>query len=388
MIMKSNFNPQCITYSQMNLIFNARLFYRRLTIWTRAYIISRYLGIGTPEELFGRFYLETLGTGNIVRTFWGREAANQYNQLLSTYAIALRDLISAQLEGDTEAINQNVNRLYQDVYERASFIASINPYVNETEFRKQLETYLQYTIEEANNFISGNYRSDIELFNRLTELSNQLGDALAQSLFNYITSGVQITTPLQDRQHCLTYEQVDAIYNIRMFWFELFIWVRTLMLSKYLGIGNEAEVYARLKKVPENYVNTLRQFFGENPAVYELQLELNTYLELIDSLINAQIEGNTDAVNHITRLLYQNADDRALSVSKLNPFWDQNEWRTRLYNNLRLTLDELNTFLTGDYTRNLDIFNTLLELAESTSGYFAQGLINYIWNSIIVDIPN
>ncbi len=372
----------------MNLIFNTRLFYRRLTIWTREYIISRYLGIGTQEELFSRFYLETLDAGNFVRPFFGREAADRYSQLLSTYAIALRDLISAQLEGNTEAINQNVNRLYQDLDERASFIASINPYVNKTEWVKQLQTYLQYTIEEANNFITGNYRNDIELFDRLTELSNQLGDAVAQSLYSYITSGAQDTAQLQDSQQCFTYEQVDGIYNIRMFWFELFIWVRSLMISKYLGVGNETEIYDRLGQVPENYVKNLRQFFGDNPAIDELQLELNTYIALIDSLIDAQKEGNADAVNRITQLLYQNADERAISVSKLNPFWEQNEWKARLYNNLRLTLDESNTFLTGDYARNLDIFDTLLDLAENTSGYFAQGLINYIRNPIIGDSHN
>lgn len=378
--MKNDFNPQCITYSQMNLIFNTRLFYRRLTIWTREYIIGRYLGIGTPEELFGRFYLETLGSRNFVRTFFGREASNQYSQLLSTYAIALRELISAQLEGDTEGINQSVNRLYQDLHERASFIASINPYVNESEWEKQLQAYLQYTLEEANGFISGDYRNDIESFERLNELSNQLGDAAAQSLYSYITSGRQVGAPLQNSQQCFTYEQVNEIYNIRMFWFELFTWVRSLMISKYFKIGNEAEIYDKIKRVNENYVNALKQFFGANPAADELQLELNTYLELMDRLINAQMEGNTDAVNQITQLLYQNAEERAISVSKLNPFWDQNEWKTRLYNNLRLTLDESNTFLTGDYTKNLDIFSTLLDLAENTSGYFAQGLVSYIQN--------
>jgi hypothetical protein len=32
----------------------------------------------------------------------------------------------------------------------------------------------------------------------------------------------------------------------------------------------------------------------------------------------------------------------------------------------------------GDYARNIDIFNTLLNQAESTSSYFAQGLFRYL----------
>ena len=42
--MKHDFNPQCITYSQMNMIFNSRIYYRRLMTWTRAFLISKYYG--------------------------------------------------------------------------------------------------------------------------------------------------------------------------------------------------------------------------------------------------------------------------------------------------------------------------------------------------------
>jgi hypothetical protein len=85
----TNFNPQCITYSQMNLIVNARIYYRRLTTWTRAYIISRYFGIGTAEAQFERLYLESLDIGNMLQIIFGREYSEQYSQLVSMYAISL-----------------------------------------------------------------------------------------------------------------------------------------------------------------------------------------------------------------------------------------------------------------------------------------------------------
>ena len=380
MIAKYNFNPQCITYSQMNLIYNARIYYRRLIIWTRIYLISRYFGIGSPEELFGRLYSEYLEIGNMFRLIFGRDISNQYSQLVSEFAIGLRGLLSAQTEGNTEAINSNVERLYQNVKDRAAFLAGINPYWSEAEYINLFETYVQYTIEEANSIAAGDYSKDIETFDRLASLSNRMGDTLAQGLYEYITSGQPVDLQPQNIQQCLTYEQVNAIYNIRMFWFELNYWTRTFMLSRYTGLGNVNEVHARLKQVPVNYVNNLKLIFGENAAIDALLVELNSYIDLIDALITAQMEGNTDEVNRITQLLYQNADDRAASVSSLNPFWDQNEWTARLYNNLRSTINESNTFLTKDYTRNLDIFGSLLNLADNTSGYFAQGLVNYIEN--------
>ena len=381
--MKKDFNPLCITYSQMNLIFNLRISWRRLTTWIRAYILSRYVGIGSEEELFSSLYLEALNFSDMLQVIFGREISRENTTYLYKYTILLRELISAQLSGDTEAVQQNIDRLYQNVNENAAFLASINPYWNEAEWQDMLGTYLQYILEEANSFVLGDYKKDIEIFDRITALTNKMGDAFAQGLYNYLTSGQQptATPPPVEGIACLTMEQMNEIYNIRMFWFELVTWVRSYMLSRYYNIGDENEVKARLQQVPLNYVDALRQFFGENPAQDELQSELNTFINLLDDLITAQMEGDIEEINRITQLLYQNADARAASVSKLNPYWDENEWRKRLYNNTRSTLDESTTFLTEDFARNLDIFSTLLDQAESTSGYFAQGLINYLYSN-------
>jgi hypothetical protein len=379
--MKRDFNPLCITYSQMNLIFNLRIAWRRLTSWIRAYIISRYVGIGTEEELFSSLYLEALNFSVMLQVIFGREISRENTSYLYQYTILLRELISAQLSGDMEAVQQTIDRLYQNANENAAFLASINPYWNEAEWQEMLGTYLQYTLEEANSFTSGDYKKDIETFDRITALTNRMGDVFAQGLYNYLTSGQQSTAtppPLIEGMTCLTEEQMNGIYNIRMFWFELVTWVRNYMLSRYYNIGDVDEVKARLQQVPLDYVNALKQFFGENPAEGELQSELNTFIDLLDDMITAQMEGNIDEINRITQLFYQNADARAASVSKLNPYWNENEWRARIYNNVRSTLDESTTFLTGDFARNLDIFTTLLDQAESTSGYFAQGLINYL----------
>lgn len=378
MAVKNKFNRQCITYSQISMIFNSRIFWRRFTTWIRVYIISRYTGIGTEEEAFGRLYIETSGVGDMLQIIFERENSRRVSQLLNLIIFTLRDLISSQLSGNSEAMSQNVTRLSRTAEELAAFLAGINPYLNREEWENTMKTYIQNTIEEANSFAAGNYRQDIETFGRLTELSNQLGDLFAQALYDYVTSGSQdANSPAQgsDRQ-CVAFEQMNQIYGIRMFWFEMTTWVRAYMISRYRGIGNVDAVKARLEQVPVEYVGTLRQIFGDRVDPY-LEL-LTNYIDLIDALITAQIENNTDEINRITRLLYQNADQRAAFISSLNPYWDQNEWRRRLYNNLRSTIDESTTLLTGDYARNLDIFSTLLDQGESSSGYFARGLFRYM----------
>lgn len=376
--MKNNFNPQCITYGQMNLIYNLRIAWRRITILTRAYIISRYEGIGNAEEVFNRLYLEVQNFSDMIRLIFGLETSRRNEGYLVQYTIILRDLISANLEGNMEAIQQNIDRLHQNINDNAAFLSSINPYWSTAEWRDMLEKYFQYTIEGANSFEAADYKRAIQIFDRHTELTNRMGYIFAQGVYNYITAGQQIVGLPQGSQQCFSYEQMNQIYSIRMFWFELATWTISYMRSRYRGFGDVNDVLNRLRQVPIDYVNTLRQFFGENPAINELQLELNTYIDLIDDLITAQMEGNTDEIERITQLLYHNADERAASVSKLNPFWTEDEWRTRLYNNLENTLQLSTTYLNGDYARNLDISSMLLDQAESASDYFAQGLVNYL----------
>jgi hypothetical protein len=162
-----------------------------------------------------------------------------------------------------------------------------------------------------------------------------------------------------------------------MVWFELFYWVRNYMLSRYVGLGNVDEVFTRLQQVSVDYTNALKQVFGEQVAEDLLQ-EINLYFVLLGDFITAQMEGNTDELDRVTQLLYENAEKRAALISSVNPLWDFNEWRTRLFNNTRITIDESTTFLTGDYARNIDIFSRLLDLSESTSTYFAQGIYQYL----------
>ncbi|HML37853.1 MAG TPA: hypothetical protein PKA19_10595 [Bacillota bacterium] len=374
MISIVNFNPQCITYSQMNMIFNSRIFWKKLGIWTRSYIIGRYTGIGAEEELFGRLYLESHDIGLLLRILFGRGTADGYAHNFDQLAITLRDLITAQLQGDQDAVVQNVDRLYQAVDASAAHLASINPYCNEEEWRSMLRDNLLYTLEDANSLVANDFSADAEAYDRLSEVSIRLGDFFAQQMFNYITSGIEP----QDGSECITYDQMNEIYGVRMFWFELAVWVRNYMLSRYEGIGNPDEASARLRQVLEDYVARLRQFFGESPGADALMDELYAFQDLLGDLITAQMKGDEEEVDRITRLLYQNADDRAASVSSINPFWDQEEWRNRLYSNLRRTIEESESFLTEDYMKNIDAFSMLLNLADSASGYFAEGMFRYL----------
>jgi len=378
------FDPQCITYSQMNLIFNARFYYRRLTTWTRAYLLSRYYGIGTMEAQFERLYLETLGIGEIMQIIFGRQAAEQYSQLLSQYAIIVNELITAQLARDLEAVNQSVEQLYQNVDVRSDFLQNMNPYWSAEQYRQLFYSFIEHMIETANAIASGDNAREIELYDILNAHTDRMGDTFAEGIYAYLTSG---SPPAEINVPCITLEQMNDIYTIRMFWFELAVWIRMYMLSRYAGTGDPEQIFARLTEVPVRFVNAMKKFFPEIDVEDYLQ-RFTTYLNLLADFITAMLENDVEELNRVTRSLYENADDRAAFVDAINPFWEEEPWRELLYANLRNTIEESSTFLLGDYERNIDIFTRLLDLAETSSTFLAQGIFYYITQNQQTAVPS
>lgn len=375
--MKKSFDPQCITFSQMNMIFNARIYYRRLTTWTSEYVISRYYGTNTTADLFSRLYFESLEIGNMLEIIFGREISEQYGQLLSQYPITLRALITAQMDGDEEAVNMYVEQLYDNIAQRASFLDSINPYWDDFEYYNLFATYTHYIIEMANAQAVGDFARLEEIYDLLRSHTNIMGDVFAQGLYDYISSGVGVDYQAEGVP-CVSYDEMNTIYDIRMFWFELVTWVRNYMLGVYLGIGGDLDqILARLRQVPAEYVDLLRGIFGDQISDDYLDL-FNTYIDLVVAFVNAQIEGDIDELNRLTPLFYENENERAAFLAEINPFWEEEELRNRLHNLLQATIDESTTFLSGAYARNVDIFSRILDQAESMSNYLAEGLFNYI----------
>jgi hypothetical protein len=381
MIKKSDFDPNCITVSQMKLIFNARMYYKRLTAWARAYILSRYFGVGTADELFGRLYLEALDQADVLKIFFSRQDAEKYGDLLGRTVILLRDIISDQINGDMELMAVHISSMAQNIEDRVAFLHSLSSYINEEEYRDMLRAYIRTLLDYANILAAGDYGKDIEIYNSLDELADRIGDAFAESLYNYMTSGSDTKGAAPgSNEWCITYDQLNTVFGTKMFWFNMEIWTRNYMLSRVLGLGPTDRVYEHLRHVVDDYVRLVEQVFGKEAAEAYDRL-FDRYVELIDAFVTAQMEGDTERVNEIVPLLYENVRERANIPIEAGPYFNEEVWIPMVENKLRYTIDEFNAFLTGDYPRSLDIFNTLLNQAESMGNEFEKGYFNYMGSS-------
>jgi hypothetical protein len=169
---------------------------------------------------------------------------------------------------------------------------------------------------------------------------------------------------------CITYNQMNAIYAIRMFWFELTSWIRAYFVTIFEGKGVPANISARFDAIFEEYRATFSPFLGDQVIDDSMQL-IRAYIDLIIALIYAQKDGNADEITRIIQLINQNINDRAAYLASVKPDFNQNEWKTLLTNYTRYTYEEITAYLTGDHVKSLDTYSRLLDLSQELGDFFS-----------------
>lgn len=180
-----------------NFLFSIRTLWRDMVTWGRAYMISRYAGLANAEDEFNRLYEIPLEFGNIFELVFGYENAQTFMQYLSRQIIMIRSLVEAQMAGDVNLANQLVQQLYSLADERAAFMASINPFWNSSQVRNLIYTFFQLTIESITTFLAGDYKREIDIYDRLLHHTDSMGDYLAQGILNYMTYHQQSAPAVQ-----------------------------------------------------------------------------------------------------------------------------------------------------------------------------------------------
>lgn len=179
------------------------------------------------------------------------------------------------------------------------------------------------------------------------------------------------------QQTYLSYGEMNLINNFRAFWLDLARWTRESLISIASGFGDFEAVSNRLYSVPVNLGNLLRLIFGTQAAESVLN-PLLIHLVTMLNIFRAQKEGNSQAVNENTMLLYQNADEIAKILSQMNPFWNETQWRNLLYNYIDLTLEQSTALLSGDFARAVDIYDRISNFTSIIGDYTANGVIQYL----------
>jgi hypothetical protein len=181
----------------------------------------------------------------------------------------------------------------------------------------------------------------------------------------------------QLQQPVISYAYVNLIKDFRLLMTQLAYLTRSYMVSVFSGFGNAVATANRLYNLPNKFKEKAELIFG-TPLSEEFLELLSLHVLYIQKLVEAMKNRDNDSANYYTQRLYQNAGDIAAYYAKINPFWDETQWKTLLDNYISLVIQEAVALGTGDYEKELDIFDRLIIAALAMGDYQAEGFIQYI----------
>ncbi len=373
----------CFTFTQVNIIFNSRLFWRELIYWTRGLFNSVFFHIADADKVFARLFEVSPEYANTLRFIISRRDADQFRLLFNQYVVLLQGLLSGVFAGDMDQVNARVSDLYRNARARAEYLAEIFPSLDEAVIEEMLNTMIAYEIMEINANIEQDYTGIINIYDRLIAISEDIADYIAQGVINLITAAPMVEDLIEEdlfEELCIDYDMLRAILDISMFWIDLVAWARTYRISIMVNRPNQAELLERLMRVITDYGDALKNFLDDEIVDAHVEM-MQEYILLMDRLMDARLEGNIAEMNRIYQLTIDNIDERAMFLNAIFPSQSETQWRNQLIK-LHTSLIEMATeFLTGDYGQSIVIFDGLIDQAEDMGSFFIEGLLIHLINN-------
>lgn len=174
------------------------------------------------------------------------------------------------------------------------------------------------------------------------------------------------------RENCKA--SMQTFNSFRKLWTDHVLWTRSFIISTAADLGDLQPVTARLLRNPADFAAALQPFYGADRAKRFNDL-LTEHLTIAARLVNAAKAGDTDKVSEERKKWYANADEIAGFLAGINPHWLKSEWTYMLNDHLKLTEEEAVARLTGQYAKDVALFDAIEEQALMMGDYMAEGII-------------
>ncbi|HML36404.1 MAG TPA: hypothetical protein PKA19_03125 [Bacillota bacterium] len=172
-----------------------------------------------------------------------------------------------------------------------------------------------------------------------------------------------------------TFEQMNMLIRNQRLWTQFAMWMRNFALGTLDDSRNLADTTNRLfEALPLDFFNMFRVFYGDEIA----QQFLNIFSKFISStwpLLQAFRNNDQAALDSSTVQWYQTADELAVFLARNNIYWNEDQWRSLLYQYIRAYIQGVIAYQNGEYGQEISIYDTIENISNRMGGYMARGII-------------
>ena len=182
-----------------------------------------------------------------------------------------------------------------------------------------------------------------------------------------------------NHEYWISMNQVQLIKQMNLVWEQHIMWTRMLLISIAEDLKDLEATQARLLRNPKDIADVFRRFYGIAVA-NKIQQLLTEHLVIGKDLIVALKNKNQEEATKLNTKWYQNADEMAEAFSSINPFYLREEIRNMLYEHLRLTTNEVNYRLQGNYVEDINSYDMVQKEILKMSQFFVNGIVKQFPN--------
>lgn len=167
--------------------------------------------------------------------------------------------------------------------------------------------------------------------------------------------------------------------HLRLLWEQHVVWTRLTIISMVFDLPDVDLVTGRLLRNPKDFEALLKPLYGDRIAARFADL-LTSHLVIAAELVKAAKAGDTGAAADAEKRWYANADEIAVFLGNINPYWSARQWQTMLHEHLALTKSEAVNMLTGKYAEGIAVFDQIEKQALEMADVMINGIIGQFPN--------
>ncbi len=175
-------------------------------------------------------------------------------------------------------------------------------------------------------------------------------------------------------RECVPYGQISLSNRLRRLWSQLAMWRREYLVSLASNFGDLQLIENRLYNVTTDFGNVFESFIGVK-ASNRMEYYFTVQASFLNEIADAIKSGDNETANQATRSLYENVDAMAAYLAEINPYWNEVNMRSLLYDYYRQTLLETVNILSGNQEEAIKIYENLEDYVLEIADYLTSGFI-------------
>jgi len=171
-----------LTYEQLNTITAFERLWTNIAVWTKTYIESTVFNLPDLQANSSKLYSLPMDFYSIFASYYGTDNSKKFIDLLTGMIMSCMMTMEGMKAGNQDQVNISTIQWYQGCDKLAGFLASLNVYWDDDQWKNLLNQYTRMKIEEIIATMNGDYTRVIDLYKAMEDLTFIMGGYMARGI--------------------------------------------------------------------------------------------------------------------------------------------------------------------------------------------------------------